>query len=571
MGTIVSKTKGKNGKQYWYYVESGRVDGQPRIVRQDYLGTAEKVAATMKNGTRPVPLSATARAWGLPGALWLAARDSGLWECLLQAWPAPRSGPGIAHYMLLAAIQRVCNPGPKAAIGPWYEKTVLKSIWGFAASRFSSQAFWDAFSKIDQDSAFPRDDLTQLQIALARIWAQGGLVTDTVVAYDTTNFYTYIDSKNERCELAQRGHNKQGRHNLRQVGLAYAMDGNSGMGLFHHTYPGNRADAEEFGVSLPRMLEVLTGGGISPSAVTLVFDKGASSLLNSVDLEDSGLGWISALPWSQAPKDMRELPTEQMQCCSSALPGIRVKKGETLVHGRPSTCVVLHSSVFQSEQLHSLMANVAKACSKLRALAHALTKSRQKSARSTVEKKIAAILAAQWLNMLITTELNGSKEQGWSLQFNVDNTALTDFLTHRLGKTFLATNRADWPAEKLASAYHGQAAIERQFRSMKEGEGSSWGPMFAWTDSKIRVHSFYCMLGLSLVNWLHRRARDASIDMSEEHMLEQLDGLQEIVLVYPSSTSGPKPTAKVDTRESLDQIQLIKTLGLDRLRERHQG
>lgn len=571
MGTIISKTKGKGRQQYWYYVESGRVDGRPRIVRQHYLGTAEKVAEAIKNGTRPVPLSATARAWGLPGALWLAAQDSGLWDCLLRAWPTPRSGPGIAHYMLLAAIQRVCDPGPKAAISPWYERTVLKSIWRFPASRFSSQAFWDAFSKIDQDSAFPGDDLTQLQIALAQLWAQNDLVTDTILAYDTTNFYTYIDSKNERCELAQRGHNKQGRHNLRQVGLAYAMDGNSGMGLFHHTYPGNRADAEEFGVSLPRILEVLAGSGIPPSAVTLVFDKGASSLLNSVELEDSGLGWISALPWSQAPKDMREVPIEQMQCCSSTLPGIQVKKGEALAHGRPATCVVLHSSVFQSEQLHSLMANVSKACSRLRALAHTLTKSRQKSARDTVEKRIAAILAAQWLKTLITTELKGSEEQGWSLQFNVDNTALTELLTHRLGKTVLATNRADWSAERVASAYHGQATIERQFRSMKEGEGSSWGPMFAWTDSKIRVHSFYCMLGLSLVNWLHRRTRDAHIDMSVERMLEQLNGLQEIVLVYPSSTSGPKPTAKVDTRESLDQIQLIKTLGLDRLHGRQQG
>ena len=95
--------------------------------------------------------------------------------------------------------------------------------------------------------------------------------------------------------------------------------------------------------------------------------------------------------------------------------------------------------------------------------------------------------------------------------------------------------------------------------------------MFAWTDSKIRVHAFYCMLGLSPVNWLQRRARDAHLDMSMEHMLKQLDGLQEMVLVYPSSTPGPKATAKVETRESLDQIQLAETLGLDRLHGRQSG
>ncbi|HTF25408.1 MAG TPA: hypothetical protein VK937_16105, partial [Candidatus Limnocylindria bacterium] len=51
---------------------------------------------------------------------------------------------------------------------------------------------------------------------------------------DTTNFYTYIASTNTRNHLAQRGHNKQGRHNLRQVGLSYVLDGESGLSLCHH-------------------------------------------------------------------------------------------------------------------------------------------------------------------------------------------------------------------------------------------------------------------------------------------------------------------------------------------------
>ena len=116
---------------------------------------------------------------------------------------------------------------------------------------------------------------------------------------------------------------------------------------------------------------------------------------------------------------------------------------------------------------------MAKACSKLWTSTRALAKSPQASARETVEKGLAVILAAQWIETLITTDLKGSKEEGWSLQFSVDNTARTELLAHRIGKTVLATNRADWSAEGVASAYHRQAAIERQFRSMREGEGSS--------------------------------------------------------------------------------------------------
>src|ERR1017187_3389408 len=89
MASLVAKKKGN--QLYYYVVESARVDGQPRIVHQAYLGTAEKVAALVKDRTAPVPVSAASRDFGLPGALWLAARQTGLFALLESLWPAPRS------------------------------------------------------------------------------------------------------------------------------------------------------------------------------------------------------------------------------------------------------------------------------------------------------------------------------------------------------------------------------------------------------------------------------------------------------------------------------------------------
>jgi hypothetical protein len=43
MASLIAKKKGN--QLYYYVVESARVDGQPRIVHQCYLGSAEKVAA----------------------------------------------------------------------------------------------------------------------------------------------------------------------------------------------------------------------------------------------------------------------------------------------------------------------------------------------------------------------------------------------------------------------------------------------------------------------------------------------------------------------------------------------
>ena len=74
------------------------------------------------------------------------------------------------------------------------------------------------------------------------------------------------------------------------------------------------------------------------------------------------------------------------------------------------------------------------------------------------------------------------------------------------------------------------------------------------------------MLACSLINWLHAKARKANLAMTKETMLKELDGLQQIVLLYPSDgRSGPKPTAMIDTRESFDQTQLIELFGLQRL------
>ena len=102
MAALICKKKGN--KLYYYVVESARVEGKPRIVQQTYLGTADRLADLLKERTAPVPLSATTREFGLPGALWLAAHRSGVWDVLKAMWPEPRSGPSIAHYLLLAII-----------------------------------------------------------------------------------------------------------------------------------------------------------------------------------------------------------------------------------------------------------------------------------------------------------------------------------------------------------------------------------------------------------------------------------------------------------------------------------
>jgi transposase len=567
MASLVAKKKGN--QLYYYVVESARVDGQPRIVHQAYLGTADKVAALVKDRTAPVPVSAASRDFGLPGALWLAARQTGLFALLESLWPAPRSGPSPAHYLLLAAIHRVCQPGPKTEVADWYRSTILDSAWGFPPERFRSQDFWDAFEQILPERLDPlsatEDPLDHAQLRLLGLWKEKQLVSRRLLSYDTTNFYTYIASNNTRNELAQRGHNKQGRHNLRQVGLSYVLDGDHGLSLCHHVYRGNIADGEEFSTSLARMLGMLDRTQIPRDTVTLVLDKGGAALANTVQLEEAGVGWISALPWNQAPVPFRERPVEQLPACSSAQPGVRAAAEKLLVHGKEYLCVLKYSASFAGEQLHSLSTSLSKALQSLRRFAMELNRPQARWKEDQIRSKIRRWLSGQYLEELIRYQIE-SHEGRWKLQFDFDPAAWQRLLDHRLGRTVLLTNRMDWTAEQVALGYSAQQDVERVFRGLKDGDWLGWGPMHHWTDRKIRMHAFYCMLGISLLQYIHKQAQAAWDGISMEQLLEELRQIQQFVLLYPpQGEKGPNRVATVLSKQTLPQQALAKTLGLDQL------
>jgi len=566
MASLVAKKKANT--LYYYVVESARVDGKPRIVHQTYLGTAERVAALIKDRTAPLPLSATTIAFGLPGALWLAAQNSGVFPLLESLWPKPRSGPSTAHYLLLAAIHRICRPGPKTEVADWYRRSVLHSLWGFPPERFTSQAFWDCFDQIRTAGAEPvagEDELEQAQLRLVGVWKEKQLVGRRLLAYDTTNFYTYIASTNDRADLAQRGHNKQGRHNLRQVGLSYVLDGDNGLSLCHHLYPGNVADAAELPVALSRIVALLDHQQIARDNVTLVLDKGSAALANTLELEQAGVGWISALPWNQAPTELRERDTEQLTSLSSEQPGVRAAAEKMIVHGKEYLCVVKYSASFASEQLHSLTTTLSKTMQSLRRLSAELSKPGARFTEQKLRNKITRWLSAQFVSELVRYQLE-PREDHWQLQFDFDHNALQRLLAHRLGRTVLLTNRLDWTAEQVVAGYCGQQQIEQVFRGLKDGEWLEWGPMYHWTDQKIRVHAFYCMLGISLLQYIRKQAQAAWPGLSLEQLLEQLQQIEQYTLLYPpQGDKGPNRVATVLSKQTLVQQRLAEELGLDQL------
>jgi len=272
------------------------------------------------------------------------------------------------------------------------------------------------------------------------------------------------------------------------------------------------------------------------------------------------------LPWNQAPVELRERDIETLPLCSSDQPGVHAAAERAIVHGGEYLCVLKYSSAFATEQLHSITTSLARVLQSLRRLSTDLAKPGSRLKETQIRNKIHRWLSSsQFLEDLISWKLNLDNER-WHLQFDFNHAAFQKLLTHRLGRTVLLTNRMDWTAEQVVNGYSGQQQVEQVFRGLKDGDWLGWGPMYHWTDSKIRIHAFYCMLGISLLKYIHKQSQLAWPGLTMEQMLDELRQIRQFVLLYPpQGEKGPHRAAVVRSKQTFPQQQLAKMLGLDDL------
>jgi transposase len=99
---------------------------------------------------------------------------------------------------------------------------------------------------------------------------------------------------------------------------------------------------------------------------------------------------------------------------------------------------------------------------------------------------------------------------------------------------------------------------------MKDPQFVSWRPLRHWTDQKVRVHAFYCVLALLLAALLRRALAQQQITLSITRILETLSQIKEVALMYPGRTREPHIAY---TRLTPLHRQLVAALKLDRFQQ----
>lgn len=555
-----------DGHTYYYARYCQRVNGKPKIVRQVYLGSLENLIAAVEQSRQPPqPLQTDVAAFGDVAALWHVAERLELVPLLDSILPAKRhQGLSCGQYLLLAAINRAVAPTSKLQFADWYRQTALPRLLPADSAWLSSQNFWNHMDLVTADhiAAFEqqmsRRLIERLQLDLRAL------------VYDGTNFFTYINTRTA-AQLPQRGHNKQKRGDLRQVSLGLLASTDFHIPLLHWVYAGNVADSVEFRSVTEELATHYRELAQTCEHITLVFDKGNNSQEAFATLAATPFHFVGSLVPSQHA-DLLAVPRRRFRALSNPrLEGVAVYRTEKKVFGRRHTVLVTFHQKLLDGQMQGLTANLNKARRKLRELQQQLHRWREgkvkggkKPTLAGVQNQVRSICSAQHLQSILKTEVKEVR-RGLELSFSTDQAALDRLCRVQLGKTILFTDNADWSDEEIVLAYRSQYHIEDAFKQMKNPHFLHWSPMFHWTDSKIRVHAFYCVLALTLSSVLQREVWHKGEQLSINRLLEELGGIRETLVIYPRQQGQRQNrTATCLTRLSTLQQRLFSLLDLRR-------
>ena len=534
--------KTKVGKYaYWQIVESKRVEGKPRPVVLMHLGTADQLLYKLKEG----PVKKTVRS-ASHGAVWLlfkAAEELGIKDTFSRLFGTQvRDGLLVGQSLLLAAIHRAVRPGSKKSFSQWAKQTTLPEIARFNPEELTSQHFWDQMDTVTEEQ------IKAVETEITEKMIDRGLISTKLLFYDLTNFFTYINTENKRSQLAQRGRNKQKRHDLRQFGLAQVVTKEFLIPVFSEVYEGNKTDKTLFIPFITRLRRKLSELNLSIEELTLVFDKGSNTKYNFAELDKHQLPYVASLT-SSYHEDLLKIDFSHYRPVIVGENELFCYMTTKQIWGKERTVVIYLSEKLRRGQLRGLKVALQKKNEQLQELKQKLNAPRaRKKKREDIEAKVKDILKGERGELLIRVSIDEKSEGYFDIDWEIDSENYRFVTENIFGKKILVTGRDEWSEEEIIKAYFGQSNIERVFKNFKNPYHHAVHPQFHWTDQKVKVHTFICLTGLLLSQVIWKKAREAGYNYSIETLLDKLAEVRQAEIVSLTGFKG-KPSKEVQLEE----------------------
>jgi transposase len=518
-------------QRYWYLVESGRVNGRPRIVWQKYLGTPQRIRELIEKAEAGGgPFEVDVADFG-PAPLLAVARELGLVETIDRLVPKRDQGYSVGEHLLIAVLNRCLAPCSKLPIRPWFDETILPRLLG-KKEGLSSQDYWNHLDRLDDEL------LDEIQFAISRQAVERFGIALDFLYYDPTNFSTHIQVHDDRGnEIPERGPAKDHRTDLRLIGVALLASRDHGVPLLHRTFPGNQSEYPLFREEVPRIQRWVEALGKHPDDLTLVFDKGNNSKSGLDLMEKAGFHYVGSLRPS-LNRDLLKLPLSKFRPCygegETATVTYREKRK---AYGREVTVVTTYNRQLENHLRATLEDMLVTAEEKVMAWRGTVNASRR--GKNTYHGGRPLSQARVKVRKLLRSM---AKYYRWKVErpkygdLHVTLLRREKEIERRgrgFGRTLIYTDRHDWSDEEIVRAYRSKAVIEEEFRRLKDPSYLSDTPQYHWTDSKIKGHQLICFLALQLMTILQRQLHRSGHRGTIDELAHALQRWFQVVQLYP--------------------------------------
>lgn len=555
-------TKTKKGRPYLYVREIARVNGKPTVVSQIYIGSPEKVAElATKRSVGDVQLSVQEF-----GSLLLANHMDGdvdfasIVNTQVPLDPKEK-GPSVGEYFLFAVLNRMVEAKSKRALPEWYGTTAIQSIRPVDVSALTSERYW---AKWDRVSSKQVEEIGKR--FFARIWEIEKFSADCAL-FDTTNYYTFMSSRT-KSDLAKRGNNKEGRHNLRQVGLGLLVSRSQRLPLYYSVYPGNTHDSKLFGQIMDEMFGIVAGFQQTKERLTVVIDKGMNSEPNMAWLDEHPKVHFVTAYSPYFAEELAATPLERFEPVNTpknlALSRIGQDQDRLVAFrttgefwGKKRAVVVTHNPPTARKQEYVFD-------QKLERIRTALIEMRAKVRDEAPQWKDQDSIRERYHRLCEQLHIDSgyyelsfeAVEKSLKMGFR-KNLYRTESKRKTLGRSIIVTDNTDWTTQDIVQAHLDRWEIESGFRQSKDDDLVGVRPIRHWTDSKIRCHLLTCVVALTYLRRLELRLQGKGIHRSAASVIEEMRHLHSVLLLE----SGFRDPRRKLEQPSKTQAEVLQALG----------
>jgi transposase len=554
--------KKKKGRPYLYVREIARVDGKPKVISQVYLGSPEKVA-TLAGGQSQELSSLKVEEFG---ALWLAREiDREIDLCSIVDAVIPREerekGPTVGEYFLYCVMNRMVDAVSKNKLAQWYKGTAIQQLRPVDLGELTSQRYWEKWDRVGEKA------LKEISNEFfRRVWEKQRPSADCLL-FDTTNYYTFMSSRTE-SDLSCRGKNKAGRHHLRQIGLGLLVARDSKLPLHWSVYPGNIHDSKQFEAIMDEMFGVACDLNNTKERLTVVIDKGMNSEGNftwidghsrvhfvttystyfAQDLAAVSLGRFAII---DIEKNKRLIKEKRRGDCLQAYR----TTGE--YWGKERAVVVTYNPRTARKKLHNFE-------SKMETIRQELLVMRSKVRDQAPHWRNADAVKERYLRLCERMHVSSGhfvlrfeqSKKGLFMSFRKDPYKLKR-RQEMFGKNIIITDNIDWTTAEIVQASLDRWQVEDQFRLSNDEDLVGARPVRHWTDSKIKLHMFTCVVAMTYLRILEAQLTLAGVQRSAIDVMADMRKLHSVLSLRKGAR---KPERRLET-PSKTQAEVLKAFG----------